>query len=80
MLDELQLIQPVEINADLGDGKSYNFPGLFTIGVEQFQSLSGDSLTRLNRAGYLASAIFIRSSLQNLNHLIDRKKRALANA
>ena len=78
LLDELGLIQPIEIEAQLGDGKSYHLPSLFTIGMEQLQALSGDQLERLHRSGFLAPTIFIRSSLPNLNRLIDLKKRKLA--
>ena len=43
-----------EIEAQLGDGKTYNIPSLFTIGMEHFQALKGTQLERLNRAGFLA--------------------------
>ena len=77
MLEEFGLIQPVEIEAQLGDGKSYTIPSLFTIGMVQFQALKGAELERLSRSGFLAPTIFIRSSLPNMNRLIDLKKRKL---
>lgn len=78
LLDELGLIQPIEIEAQLDDGKSYHLPSLFTIAMEQLQALTGPSLEKLHKSGFLAPTIFIRSSLPNLNHLIDLKKRKLA--
>lgn len=77
MLDELALIQPVELEAQLGDGSTYTIPSLFTVGMQQFQSLPGAELERLHRAGLLAPTIFLRSSLPNMNRLIDLKKRKL---
>jgi len=51
---------------------------MFTIGMEQLRALKGPELDRLHRSGFLAPTIFIRSSLPNLNRLIDLKKRKLA--
>lgn len=77
LLKELGLIQPIEIEAQLGDGQTYKIPSLFTIGMQQLQGLTGVQLERLHRSGFLAPAIFIRSSLPNMNRLIDLKKRQL---
>jgi hypothetical protein len=76
LFDELGLIQPIELNVDLGDGLSYTIPNFFTIGQEPFAALSGEALERLNRSGFLAPAVFIRGSLGNLNRLIELKNRA----
>lgn len=80
MLDELGLIQPIEVEVQLDDGKSYRLPSFFTVGADQFQALGGAQLERLNRSGLLAATIFIRSSLPNINRLIDLKKRAMREA
>jgi len=77
LFDELHLIQSIDINVQLGEGTRYHLSSMFTIGMEQFQALTGDELHRLHRSGFLAAAIFIRSSLPNLNQLVDRKKRKL---
>jgi len=70
---ELGLIAPIEIDIDLGDGTQYRLPDLFTIGADEFAELPGDALERLNREKLLASAIHIRSSLGNMNRLIELK-------
>jgi hypothetical protein len=62
------------------EGKSYRLPSMFTVGMEQLQSLDGARLETLHRSGFLAPAIFIRSSLPNLNRLIELKRRKLADA
>lgn len=77
LLDDLRLIQPIDIELQLGDGASYRLSSLFTVGMEQFQALTSDELERLHRSGFLAAAIFIRSSLPNLDRLVDLKKRKL---
>ena len=77
LFDELGLIQPIDIDVQLGDGTHYHLSAMFTIGMEQFQALTSDQLDRLHRSGFLAPAIFIRSSLPNLNWLVERKKRRL---
>jgi len=75
--DELRLIQPIEIDVQLGEGTHYHLGSMFTIGMEQFQALTSEELERLHRSGFLAAAIFIRSSLPNLNRLVDRKRSKL---
>lgn len=75
---ELDLIAPVEIDADLGDGTRYRIPAVFTVSGERLSELDGAALERLNRAGFLAAAIHVRSSLANVNRLIDLKTRKLA--
>jgi hypothetical protein len=77
---ELDLIAPIEINVDLGNGTHYRLPDLFTVAAEQLSSLPGSSLERLNRAGLLAAAIHARSSLANINRLIELKTQKLASA
>jgi hypothetical protein len=76
-LDELGLIQPIEIDVQLDEGTCYQLRSMFTIGMEQFQALSSEGVERLHRSGFLAPAIFIRSSLPNLNQLVELKKRKL---
>ena len=77
-LDELGLVQPIEMEVQLDEGASYRLPSMFTIGMEQIQALTGAELERLHRSGFLAPTIFIRSSLPNLNRLVELKRRKLA--
>ena len=73
--EQLRLIQPVELNVEIGDGLTYSIPNFFTIGAEQFAALGGDALEQLHRSGFLAAAIHVRSSLGNVERLIERKSR-----
>ena len=75
---ELELIAPVEIEVDLGDGTNYRLADFFTISSEGLSSLGGDALERLNRSGFLAAAIHARSSLANINRLVELKTGKLA--
>lgn len=77
LFEELGLIQPIDIDVQLGEGTHYRLSSMFTIGMEQFQALASDDLARLHRSGFLAPAIFIRSSLPNLNRLVELKRRKL---
>jgi hypothetical protein len=78
VLAELDLIQPVEINVEIGDGTRYRLPDFLTIGADRFAALSGAELERLNRAGFLAAAVHARSSLANIERLIELKTDKLA--
>ncbi len=75
---ELDLLAPVEIDIDLGDGAHYRFADQFTVGSQQFAELGGDALEQLNRSGFLAPAIHARSSLANISRLVEFKSRKLA--
>ena len=79
-LAELDLIAPVEINMEVGDGTQYRLPDLFTIDAGRFAGLSGAELEVLHRAGFLAAAIHARSSLANINRLIELKSGKFARA
>lgn len=78
LLLEFDLIAPVEINIDLGDGTHYRLPDLFTIGAEQLAALPAAALERLNRAGLLAPVMHVRSSLGNMNRLVELKTSKLS--
>jgi hypothetical protein len=80
VLEELGLIQPIAIKAQLDDGRTYEMPSMFTIAMDRLQALTGAELERLHRSGFLAPTIFIRSSLPNLNRLIELKQRKLSGA
>jgi hypothetical protein len=68
---ELDLIQPVNIQIQLADGLEYRIPEVFSIDTAQFSSLPSDKLKRLQASGFLPHAIFARSSLPNINRLIE---------
>jgi hypothetical protein len=78
LFGELGLVQPVEISAEVGDGIRYRLDTFSTIGAEQFAGLSGEALEKLNRSGFLTAAIHVRSSLGNINRLIELKTARLA--
>lgn len=77
-LDRLGLIEPVEVEAALTDGRTYVIPGLFTVSEAGLAAIAGEELERLHRSGALRAAYAVRSSLANLPHLIDAKLRKLA--
>lgn len=74
---ELGLIAPVEIDIDVGDGTHYKLADFFTISAEALADLSGAALERLNRAGFLTAAVHARSSLGNMNALVELKTQKL---
>jgi len=75
---ELDLLQPMNLLVQLGEGLEYRIPEVFSIDNRQLSSLSGQKLERLLRSGFLPHAIFARSSLANMNRLIELKARKLA--
>lgn len=77
LFTELELIAPVEIDVDLGDGTHYKLADFFTISSDAFAALSSAALERLNCAGLLVAAIHARSSLGNIKTLVELKTRKL---
>jgi len=79
MFLELDLIQPVSINIQLADRCEYRIPEVFSIDTAQFSALAPDKLKRLQASGFLSHAIFARSSLHNINRLVELKAAKVAN-
>jgi hypothetical protein len=79
IFSELALLQPVNLNVEFGDGLTYNIPHMYTVGADALRELSAEGLSRLHKSGFLAHAIFVRSSLPNMRRLIELKGAKVAN-
>jgi SapC len=77
--DELSLVEPVTFEVTLADGARRQLQGHYTLNEEKLAALPGDTLERLNRAGFLQGAYLILASLGNLQHLVARKNARLGN-
>jgi hypothetical protein len=77
---ELELIQPVTIGVQLGDGVAYDLPDLHTIAADRLAALSGADLERFHQSGLLRAAQWLLSSVGNVQRLADMKTRRLASA
>jgi hypothetical protein len=80
LFTELDLIAQLEIDINVGDGTRYRMPDVFTVSGQHLSDLRGTALEGLNRAGFLAAAIYVRSSLGNFNRLIELKAAACSSA
>jgi hypothetical protein len=78
MFAEFDLVRPLKIEVQLGDGKQYELADFYTIGAEELGRLDAAPLERLYRSGFLAAALFVRSSLANVSRLAELKTRKLA--
>ena len=75
---ELQLIESVKLDIKLTAEESYSVHGLHTIDVRKLSQLDGQSLERLNRAGFLQAAYLVIASMGNVRKLMTLKRRAAA--
>jgi len=75
LFQDLDLIAPIALDIELGDGTQYSLPGFFTVSADRLAALDGEALKELNRSGFLAAAVHARSSLANLQRLADLKAR-----
>jgi hypothetical protein len=74
----LNLIEPVKVEIKFSAEEQYNVLGLYTISEEKLAALDGDSLVKLNRAGFLQGAFLVIASMNNVKKLIDMKQRRRA--
>jgi hypothetical protein len=69
------LIEPVRLEIQVSAEERHNLHGYFTLNEEKLASLNGESLEKLNRAGFLQGAFLVLASLNNVKKLIDLKHR-----
>jgi hypothetical protein len=75
LFGELDLLAPVTLQLDLDTTRRVNIPDCFTIDMNRFRDLDGVALERLHREDLLRPAIWVASSLGNVQALLDRKLR-----
>ncbi|HEX7803470.1 MAG TPA: SapC family protein [Pseudoxanthomonas sp.] len=75
--DSLRLIQPVNLDVQLDERHRVSVGGLYSMDRDRLAALEGDSLARLNRAGYLEGAYLVLASLHNMRRLMAEKQRRL---
>ena len=74
-LAALELIEPVDIEIELGEGRTYRLPDFHSVSAARLAALDGAGLERLHRSGFLAIAFHALSSLGNIPRLIELKNR-----
>lgn len=75
---ELDLIEPVEVEAKLSDERTYKLAGLHTINQQKLRALDRDALYRLHQSGFLQGAYLAMSSVGNVKKLMAMKQRRLS--
>lgn len=70
----LDLIEPLNIEIEI-DGQQYQLAGFHTINQEKLANLDAPAVHSLHRAGFLQAAFLIVNSEQNLQRLVERKRR-----
>jgi len=70
---EAGLLAPIEIEVKINERQSFILNDMLTVSRDALRSLDGAPLQALNRAGFLALAFHVVSSLGNLAHMITLK-------
>jgi hypothetical protein len=73
VFSELDLIEPINIDIDLNNGKKHRLVGHYTINAEKLAALSGDKLEQLNKLGFLPLAYAVIASITNIRKLTEIK-------
>lgn len=76
-LEQLDLIEPLNIEFALDNGEKHRLTGNYSISSARLAPLSGDDLQRLNQSGFLPLIYAQLSSLSNIQQLVDRKNQQL---
>ena len=71
----LDLVEPVKVEIQLNAEEGYDLTGLCTLNREKLAQLDGDSLFKLNRAGFLQGAFLVMASMNNVKRLMAMKQR-----
>lgn len=71
--EQLDLLEPVNIEIDLNSGEKYRLGGYYTVNENKLQALSAEQLSQLNQAGFLQLAYAIIFSMTNIRKLIEIK-------
>jgi hypothetical protein len=72
------LIDETELEVKLNESTQYTLPDFLTINQERLAELDGQTLERMNQAGYLQLAMLVVTSLGNMNWLVELKNRKIA--
>jgi hypothetical protein len=70
---ELDLIEPVKVEIRFTAEEQFDLVGLYSISEEKLAALDGESLAKLNKAGFLQGAFLVIASMNNVKKLIDMK-------
>ena len=71
---ELALIEPVNLDIKVDAENQFHLNNFYTVSAEKLAQLDGETLAKLNRAGFLEAAFLIKSSLANVKALIEAKR------
>ncbi len=75
--EQLELLEPLNIEFSLENGEKHRLLGNYAINESRLAALRGAELEQLHQAGFLALAYAMVSSISNIRHLIERKNNLL---
>jgi hypothetical protein len=72
-LNEMSLITPIDLKVTDKEGAPHTLSGFFGIDEERVLALSGEALSQLSEAGYLAPLFMVIASQSQLSRLLELK-------
>ncbi len=67
------LLERVMLEIDLASGATIKFDAGYTVHIEKLIALENDAVLELHKSGFLSLAYNVADSVNNIQHLIDRK-------
>lgn len=74
------LLESFVVDIDLDGGRQHRLAGFYTVHEERLAQLDAAALAELHRAGHLQAIYMVLASLSHLRDLIERMRRARAQA
>ncbi|WP_158970060.1 SapC family protein [Paraglaciecola sp. L3A3] len=68
---QFDLIEPIELEVTLEGDQVHKLHGNYTVSQTKLNELSAENLQALHRAGFLEAAYLVRSSLSNIQKLVN---------
>ncbi len=72
-VQELELLEPLNLDIQLNDGSNNRLSGFYTINEDKLAQLTGEQLAELNKSGLLHVIYMVIASHANLTGLIQKK-------
>ncbi len=77
LLEQHQLLEPLEINITFNNGEKTHLTGLYTVNEEKVTALTNEHIAQFHQSGMLSPLYMMLASLPNIKKMVDVKNNRL---